>query len=116
MKDDSTIGKHILDIRGQGLMVGLEFASPAAENDVSMSPTAPKGLSSRVTKRCIEKGMLLLGCSMYEVSDRLPFAYIRILMMLQTVRFIPALNISAQDLKNGTDIFREAVEEVVREG
>jgi 4-aminobutyrate aminotransferase len=37
-------------------------------------------------------------------------------MLLQTVRFIPALNISAQDLKKGTDIFREAVEEVVREG
>jgi 4-aminobutyrate aminotransferase len=35
---------------------------------------------------------------------------------VQTVRFIPPLNITAEDLKKGTDIFREAVEEVVREG
>jgi 4-aminobutyrate aminotransferase len=34
----------------------------------------------------------------------------------QTVRFIPALNISKEDLQKGADIFREAVTEVVREG
>jgi 4-aminobutyrate aminotransferase len=43
--------------------------------------------------------MLILTTSVYEV-----------------VRFIPPLNISATDLKKGAEIFREAVEEVIREG
>jgi 4-aminobutyrate aminotransferase len=33
----------------------------------------------------------------------------------ETVRFIPALNISAEDLAKGVSIFRESVEEVIQE-
>ncbi|KAJ6451695.1 acetylornithine aminotransferase [Mycena vitilis] len=93
--------KHVLDVRGRGLMVAVEFATPAgpgAERDAVAAPVA-KSMASRVTKRCIEKGMLILTTSVYEV-----------------VRFIPPLNISAADLKKGVEIFRDAVEEVVREG
>ncbi|KAJ7054529.1 acetylornithine aminotransferase [Mycena amicta] len=89
---------HILDVRGRGLMVAVEFASP---NDpvVAARPQVPQGLASRVAKKCIEKGMLILTTSVYEV-----------------VRFIPPLNISAADLNKGAQIFREAVDEVVKEG
>ena len=93
-------------------MVGLEFASPSspgAEYDHAVLPHAssigqvvvshPENLASRVAKRCVEKGMLLLTTSMYEV-----------------VRFIPPLNISKQDLAKGCAIFGEAVREVVKEG
>ena len=92
-------------------MVGVEFASPSApgaEHDHAVLPHAssigqivphPKNLASRVAKRCVEKGMLLLTTSIYEV-----------------VRFIPPLNISKQDLAKGCAIFGEALREVVKEG
>ena len=71
-------------------MVGVEFTN---------APDAPKKLSTRVAKRCQEKGLLILTTSVYEV-----------------IRFIPPLNITAEDLKKGSDIFVESVEEVLREG
>jgi 4-aminobutyrate aminotransferase len=58
----------------------------------------PKGLASRIAKKCIEKGMLLLTTSVYEV-----------------VRFIPPLNISKEDMESGCRIFEESVREVVGE-
>ncbi|KAH8107744.1 pyridoxal phosphate-dependent transferase [Cristinia sonorae] len=91
----------ILDIRGLGLMVAVEFASPTrtSVHDPLRNPHAPAKLASRVAKRCQEKGMFLLTTSAYEV-----------------VRFMPALNVSKEDLKKGCDIFVEAVDEIVREG
>jgi 4-aminobutyrate aminotransferase len=91
-------------------MVGVEFASPSspgAEHDHAVLPHAssmaivshPEHLASRVAKRCVEKGMLLLTTSIYEV-----------------VRFIPPLNITKQDLAKGCAIFGEAIREVVKEG
>lgn len=82
-------------------MVAVEFASPkgTSPHDPLINPSAPEKLASRVAKRCQEKGMLILTTSVYEV-----------------IRFIPALNISKEDLEKGTRIFAEAVEEVVREG
>jgi len=91
---------HIVDVRGKGLMVAVEFSSPSySVHDTVLNPSAPKNLASRVAKRCIEKGLLLLTTSVYEV-----------------IRFIPPLNISQSDLKKGCEIFAEALEEVVREG
>ena len=91
-------------------MVGLEFASPSspgAEYYHAVLPHAssigqvvshPENLASCVAKRCVEKRVLLLTTSMYEV-----------------VRFIPPLNISKQDLAEGCAIFGEAVRGVVKE-
>jgi len=56
-------------------------------------------MASRVAKKCIEKGMLILTTSVYEV-----------------IRFIPPLNISEVDLEKGVNIFVDAVKEVVMEG
>ncbi|KAI0085168.1 pyridoxal phosphate-dependent transferase [Irpex rosettiformis] len=101
VKSNPTTREVILDVRGQGLMVAVEFASPTGtgEYDPFRKPGTPARLASRVAKRCQEKGMLILTTSVYEV-----------------IRFIPPLNISSEDLKKGTQIFTEAVEEVVREG
>ncbi|KAJ7485602.1 acetylornithine aminotransferase [Mycena latifolia] len=75
----------VLDVRGRGLMVAVEFAGA--------------GVATRVTKKCVERGMIILTTSVYEV-----------------VRFIPPLNITAEDLAKGAKIFAEAVKDVVKEG
>jgi 4-aminobutyrate aminotransferase len=96
---DSTVGQHILDVRGQGLMVAVEFASPSHSTfDPAVKKDATANLAKKISKRCLEKGMLLLTTSVYE-----------------TVRFIPPLNISSEDLARGISMFKEAVKEVVQE-
>ena len=81
-------------------MIGVEFASPSTlPEDVAYRADTPKDMASRVSKKCVEKGMYLLTTSIY-----------------QTVRFIPPLNITAEDMAKGCEIFASAVEEVVREG
>lgn len=99
LKADPVVGPHILDVRGQGLMVAVEFASPAHSNfDPAVQKKTPLNMSMKVSKRCLEKDLLLLTTSVYE-----------------TVRFIPTLNISAVDLAKGITIFKKAVEEVIQE-
>jgi len=91
---------HIVDVRGQGLMVAVEFSSPLySDRDPLLNRSTPKSLASRITKRCIEKNLLLLTTSIYEV-----------------IRFIPPLNISQSDLQKGCEIFAEALDEIVQEG
>ncbi|THU81614.1 hypothetical protein K435DRAFT_873144 [Dendrothele bispora CBS 962.96] len=89
------------------LMVAVEFNSPPAggrgwdpvyQNQKDTGKQIPKGLASLVAKKCIEKGMLLLTTSVYEV-----------------VRFIPALNIGREDVQRGVGIFEETLREVVGE-
>jgi 4-aminobutyrate aminotransferase len=112
LRYDPALNPHILDVRGRGLMVGVEFASPAATSrqqdasapTTSSSPhystvTHPKNMAARVAKRCIEKGMLILTTSVYEV-----------------IRFVPPLNVSKEEMRKGCDIFSESVREIVKEG
>ena len=101
LRSREDLGPYILDVRGLGLMIAVEFASPSPVSiyDPNTLTGAPKNLASRVAKRCVEKGMLILTTSVYEV-----------------VRFIPPLNISAEDMAIGIEIFTRAVEEVVKEG
>jgi len=117
LKYDINLRPHILDVRGRGLMVGVEFASPPPPSSPTTSspvpPTesvsdsgpgahnasTPANMASRVAARCIEKGMLILTTSVYQV-----------------IRFIPPLNVSKADLAKGCQIFAEAVREVVKEG
>ena len=69
------------DVRGLGLMTGLEFVKEAEP-----------GIKAKVSQACLDEGLLLLGCSTYEV-----------------VRFAPALNITAEDIDKGTEIFAKAL-------
>jgi 4-aminobutyrate aminotransferase len=98
-------------------MVGVEFASPPPPSSPTASSpvpstesvsdsgpgaynaSSPANMASRVAARCIEKGMLILTTSVYQV-----------------IRFIPPLNVSKADLAKGSQIFAEAVREVVKEG
>lgn len=73
------------DLRGLGLMVGLEFDAPQGS-----------GVAGAVTQACLRRGMILLVCSSYE-----------------TVRFIPPLNVSEAEMDEGLGIFEDAVKDVL---
>jgi len=66
-------------------MVGVEFQGEYA------------GIASKVQAKCLEKGMMVLTTSIFE-----------------TLRFIPPLNISQKEMKEGCDILTAAVEEVTK--
>ncbi|KAK4049261.1 hypothetical protein OIV83_004197 [Microbotryomycetes sp. JL201] len=100
LKDDKEIGNAIAEVRGLGLMIGVEFNSPT--DSLTPSKTGakiPANMAARVQAKCLEKDMLTLTTSVY-----------------QCLRFIPPLNISAQDMQKGIEIIRNAIVEVVREG
>jgi len=75
--------KHMIyDVRGLGLMLAVEF-------------TPGKGYASKVQAKCMEKDMLVLTTSIYD-----------------TLRFIPPLNITKEDMAKGCQIISEAISEV----
>jgi len=82
---------HIAEVRGLGLMNAAEFSNADGQPDGDFA--------ERVRQRCIDNGLLLLGCGYRE----------------QVLRFIPALNITDADLDEGLSIFEEAVRFVSRE-
>lgn len=114
-------GHMIRDVRGAGLMVGVEFtpfteppsaasiisgAAVGANKSESQPGSVPqkggqrvKDIGSRVAKKCLEKGMLILTTSVFDV-----------------IRFIPALNVTEEEMALACKIFKESVEEVAREG
>ncbi|THU81148.1 hypothetical protein K435DRAFT_694157 [Dendrothele bispora CBS 962.96] len=102
LQSDPVLAPYILDVRGRGLMVAVEFNSPAPLGGgwdpvyQSQNQKVPPNLATLVAKRCIEKGMLLLTTSVYEV-----------------VRFIPALNIGQGEMESGVRVFEDSLREVV---
>lgn len=81
-KSDSKTGKMIYDVRGLGLMLALE-CMPG------------HGYASKIQAKCMERDMLVLTTSIYD-----------------TLRFIPPLNITKEDMAKGCQIIKEAIEEV----
>ncbi|KND03499.1 4-aminobutyrate transaminase [Spizellomyces punctatus DAOM BR117] len=71
------------DIRGLGLMIALEF-----------SEAAPANFASQVQQACIRNGMIILTTSVFE-----------------TLRFIPPLTISENEMRLGLEIFKRSFEE-----
>jgi len=82
--------KHpvISDVRGLGLMIGVEF-SPAAA-----SPTSGADLRNQVMLRCFEKGLLALHCGQ------------------SALRFCPPLIANRADVDRAVKIFGEVLAEV----
>jgi 4-aminobutyrate aminotransferase len=79
----------ISDVRGLGLMVGVEFAK-------SDSSRAPDGkLRDRVMQACFQKGLLLLGCGE------------------STLRFCPPLIVKKEEVEVAVAIFDRAISETV---
>lgn len=78
----------VREVRGKGLMIGVEF-NPLPGKAAGETAYA-------ITSACHKRNLLILNCGPYD-----------------TMRFIPPLNISSEVLKEGLDIFAQAVEDVV---
>lgn len=76
------------DVRGKGLMVGVEFVK-----DRITKESAPE-LRDLVVRSAFHRGLLLLGCGE------------------STVRFCPALIISAEEMDTGLSIFEEILRKI----
>jgi 4-aminobutyrate aminotransferase len=75
------------DLRGKGLMIGLEFVDPAQGD-------APNGeVVRRVLEGCLERGLMLYPAG---------FAG-------HVLRFIPPLNVTREDLHRGLEILEQVV-------
>ena len=89
----TALGTHhntIADVRGLGLMVGVEFCRPDDNN------TPDRQLRERVMQKCFEKGLLLLGCGE------------------STLRFCPPLIVSASEVETAVGLFDEAIRQAVQ--
>jgi len=84
LKSDEKTADMIHDVRGLGLMQAIEFV-----------PGTTGSIGSKVQALCKDKGLLILTTSIYD-----------------TLRFIPALNISKEDMAKGCQILKEAIDEV----
>lgn len=76
------------DVRGKGLMVGVEFVKDRITKERASD------WRNEIVRTAFEKGLLLLGCGE------------------NTIRFCPALTISSEEIDTGLSIFEEAVAEV----
>jgi 4-aminobutyrate aminotransferase len=77
--------ERIGDVRGLGLMVGVEFTGPDGSPD---KPTA-----KAVVHNCLAERLLLLTCGPWD----------------NTVRFIPPLVVSQREIGEGLEIFAKAL-------
>ena len=77
---------EIGDVRGKGLMVGTEFL-------VGGRPEKAKPLVKEVVHAAEERDLLLLTCGTYD----------------NTIRWIPPLNVTAEQINDGLRVFAEAL-------
>ncbi len=77
------------DVRGKGLMVGVELVKDRETKEPAADWRA------QIISKTFEKGLLLLGCGE------------------NSIRFCPALNVTAAEIDECLTIFEEAVKEVV---
>lgn len=79
------------DVRGMGLMIGTEFRSPNRKPD--------KATAKAVIHACQDRNLLLLSCGPWD----------------NTIRWIPPLMVNQHQIDEALGIFRESLNEVVRE-
>ena len=75
------------DVRGVGLMTAAEFIKPDTDNEPNTE------VVRRVLQLALDKGLLLYPCGHWN----------------QTIRLIPALNVTQDQIDEGFNIFTEAV-------
>jgi 4-aminobutyrate aminotransferase len=78
------------DVRGQGLMIGVELVHPDGKPD--------GGLLKRIRQVCLDSGLVLLSCGPHD----------------NVIRLVPPLNLSAAELDEAWEILGGAFEEVAR--
>ncbi|MEP6896412.1 MAG: aminotransferase class III-fold pyridoxal phosphate-dependent enzyme, partial [Chloroflexota bacterium] len=81
---------QIGDVRGLGLMIGTEFVEGGSQ-------VKAKPLVKKIIHSAEEKGMLLLSCGTYD----------------NTLRWIPPLNVTSEQINTGLNIFGESLKEVL---
>ncbi|WVF70880.1 hypothetical protein IAT40_005675 [Kwoniella sp. CBS 6097] len=100
---DSPKTKHLVaEVRTMGLMSSIEFripTDPLTLEGVPQGTNVPKNIGKRVQEYCLERDLMVLTTSCFD-----------------TIRFIPALTVSQEQIKTAMDIFTAAVENVAREG
>jgi 4-aminobutyrate aminotransferase-like enzyme len=82
---------QIGDVRGKGLMIGTEFS-------LNGNRAREKQMVKDVIHAAEEKGMLLLSCGTYD----------------NTLRWIPPLNVTSEQVNDGLKIFGEALKETIK--
>jgi 4-aminobutyrate aminotransferase len=80
---------EIGDVRGLGLMIGVEFRTPDGKPD--------KATAKSVIHACQEKGLLLLSCGTWD----------------NTIRWIPPLVVTEAQIDEAADIFAAALDTAV---
>lgn len=73
------------DVRGLGLMVGMEF-----------TPDAESGIKNKFCQEAVKEGLLVLGCSTYEV-----------------VRFVPPLNVTEEEIDRACDMVEAVLKRIL---
>ncbi|CAD5108463.1 aspartate aminotransferase family protein [Zestomonas carbonaria] len=81
------------DVRGRGLMLGVEIVDPAGEPDVLGHPPVDPALASAIQHECLKRGLIL------ELGGRHG----------SVVRFLPPLIIRREEIEQVADIFARAV-------
>lgn len=81
---------QIGDVRGKGLMIGTEFM-------LDGRPDKAKPLVKEIIHAAEENNLLLLSCGTYD----------------NTVRWIPPLNVTSEQINDGLAIFSQALKEVL---
>jgi len=82
---------QIGDVRGKGLMIGTEFSANG-------NRAKEKQMVKDVIHAAEERNLLLLSCGTYD----------------NTVRWIPPLNVTSQQINNGLRIFGDALKETIK--
>jgi 4-aminobutyrate aminotransferase-like enzyme len=81
---------QIGDVRGKGLMIGTEFI-------VDGRADKAKQLAKAIIQCAEDKGLLLLSCGTYD----------------NTVRWIPPLNVTSEQINTGLQIFEQSLKEMI---
>jgi 4-aminobutyrate aminotransferase len=94
-------GNLIEDVRGSGLMVGVQFANvelqSTSSNTAAQEAKAQPQIAPQVVQECLKRDMLLLSTSVFDV-----------------LRFIPPLTISEEELSEACRIFKDSLEAVAK--
>jgi 4-aminobutyrate aminotransferase len=83
---------QIGDVRGKGLMIGTEFIAEGGR------PEKARPLVKEIIHAAEEQNLLLLSCGTYD----------------NTIRWIPPINVTAEQIHDGLDIFGEVLKEVIK--
>lgn len=103
-------GALIQDVRGRGLMIGVQFArtpttsessnrtTSASASNAKAKAKAASQIAPQVVAECLKRDMLILATSVFDV-----------------IRFIPPLTISEGEMDACCRIFGQALEAVAKE-